>query len=324
LDVLSEVLRTVRLTGALYFDVKAARPWVAITPSMEQIGASVMPHAEHVIPFHIMVSGQAWAVPQDRSVPPMSVASGDVIMFPFGASHILSSDRNRWKGPPPDLAMYRNAAKEKAPFVLLDIGGEGEKARFVCGYLGCDASPFNPLLRSLPEMLVVPVQMDTNSLMRELLRAALEEKDKHGAGAETVLAKVSELMFVQAIRRHMDGLPASAVSWLSGLRDVFVGRALQLIHANPAEDWSLERLGREIGLSRSAFAERFTRHAGEPPMHYLGRWRMQLASRLIEGGLSIGEAADRVGYRSEAAFQRAFKKYVGITPGEWRRKAGTP
>ena len=321
MDVLSEVLRAVRLTGAVYFEVNAAHPWVAVTPPMKQIGAAMMPGAEHVIPFHIMISGRGWTRPDDGSVAPSSVESGDIIIFPLGERHIITSDRHAWDGPPTDLDFYYNAAKKEAPFTLVDIGGSGEKAKFVCGYLGCDASPFNPLLGALPRMLVVGARMDTNSLMKELLHAALDEGASHRAGAETVLAKLSELMFVQAIRQYLDGLPAGAVGWLAGLRDEHVGKALRLIHAQPAKDWSLEGLAKESGLSRSVFAERFARYAGEPAMHYLGRWRMQVAARLLENGMGMGHAAERVGYASEAAFQRAFKKFVGTTPGKWRRKS---
>jgi AraC-like DNA-binding protein len=320
-DVLSEVLRAVRLTGALYFEVSAAHPWVTVTPSMKRIGAAMMPSAEHVIPFHVMVFGHCWAMPRDRSVAPSKVESGDIVMFPFGESHVFTSDRTRWEGRAADLSFYADAAASDEPFTLITIGGDGEKAKFVCGYLGCDASPFNPVLGALPKMLVVKGQVGNDGLMHQLLRAALDEKASRKAGAETVLAKLSELMFVQAIRQHMDGLPASSASWLSGLRDESVGKALQIIHAQPAADWSIASLAKESGLSRSVFAERFARFTGEAPMHYVGRWRMQLAAGLLAAGASIGTAAQEVGYDSEAAFQRAFKKFVGTTPGEWRRRS---
>jgi AraC-like DNA-binding protein len=320
-DVLSEVLRALRLTGALYFEVSAAHPWVAVTPSMKRIGASMMPSAEHVIPFHIMVSGQGWAMPRDRSVAPLKVDSGDIVMFPFGESHVITSDRARWEGKAPDPSFYAEAAASDDPFTLIRIGGDGEEAKFVCGYLGCDASPFNPVLGALPKMIVVKGQGGSGGLMQQLLRAALEEKASRKAGSETVLAKLSELMFVQAIRQHMDGLPDSSSSWLAGLRDENVGRALQLIHARPAADWSIASLAKQSGLSRSVFAERFGRFTGEAPMHYVGRWRMQLAARLLAAGESIGAVAAEVGYDSEAAFQRAFKKFVGTTPGQWRKRS---
>ncbi len=323
MDVLSEVLRAVRLTGAVYFEVTAACPWVSKSPHTRLIAPAVMPAAGHVIPFHIVTLGRAWAMPEDRSVPAGAVDSGDIVMFPLGESHILTSDPQMWDCPPNDLQLYFDAAESSAPFTLVNIGGEGEKTKIVCGYLGCDTKPFNPLVSALPRMLIVKGLMDKNDLMRELLLAALGEKDAHGEGAQAVLAKLSELMFVQAMREHMQRLPAGAANWLSGLRDEFVGRALRLIHASPSQEWSLEALAKGSGLSRSALAERFTRFAGEPPMQYLGRWRMQVAAGLIESGLSIGAVAERVGYSSEAAFQRAFKKHVGASPGEWRRRART-
>jgi AraC-like DNA-binding protein len=285
------------------------------------IKAAVMPEAEHVIPFHIVTLGRAWAMPEDRSLPASAVDPGDVVMFPLGESHILTSDPEMWNCPPNDLNVYFDAAESGAPFTLVTIGGDGDKTKIVCGYLGCDTRPFNPLVSALPRVLVIKGLMDTNPLMRELLAAALGEKDNRGEGARVVLAKLSELMFVQAMREHMKSLPPSAANWLSGLRDEHVGRALRLIHTSPAKDWSLEALARESGLSRSALAERFTRFAGEPPIQYLGRWRIQVAAGLIESGVSLGAVAERVGYGSEAAFQRAFKKHVGTAPGEWRKRA---
>ena len=320
MDVLSDVLRAVRLTGALYFDVSAADPWIAVTPSMKRIGAAMMPGAGHVIPFHVMVSARGWARPEDASVPAASFEPGDIVMFPHGESHLLTSDAARWECPPADPAIYRGAAASGAPFTVLSVGGGGARVGFVCGYLGCDASPFNPLLGALPRMLIVKGQ-GSDALMRELLRAALEQKGSGRAGAATVVARAGELMFLQAIRQHMESMPESASGWLAGLRDGQVGRALQLIHARPEADWSLASLAKKTGVSRSVLAERFARFTGEPPMRYLGRWRMQLASALLANGSSIGRVADDVGYRSEAAFQRAFKKYVGVTCGEWRRRA---
>jgi AraC-like DNA-binding protein len=260
-------------------------------------------------------------MPRDRSLAPSMVDPGDIVMFPFGESHVMTSDREHWDGRPPDPSFFAEAAASDAPFTLMTIGGGGDEAKIVCGYLGCDASPFNPVLSALPKMLVVKGQAGTVGLMRELLRAALDEKVSRRAGAETVLAKLSELMFVQAIRQHMDALPAASSNWLSGLRDENVGRALQSIHTRPAAEWSTALLAKESGLSRSVFSERFARFTGEAPMHYVGRWRMQLAARLLAAGESIGAAAESVGYQSEAAFQRAFKKFVGSTPGRWRKRS---
>jgi len=325
MDVLSDVLRAVRLTGALYFDVSAAQPWIATTPSMKLIGAAVMAGAGHVIPFHIMVSARGWVrpEPEDAAVPPASFEAGDIVMFPHGEGHLLTSDAARWEAAPADPGFYHAAAASGEPFTVVSIGGGGERAGFVCGYLGCDASPFNPLLAALPRMLVVKGQ-GSDALMKELLRAALQQKASGKAGAATVVARAGELMFLQALRQHMDSMPGSASGWLAGLRDEQVGRALRLIHAKPTADWSLASLAKQSGVSRSVLAERFVRFTGEPPMRYVGRWRMQLAASRLTAGESIGRVADDVGYRSEAAFQRAFKKYVGVTCGEWRKRAQQP
>jgi AraC-like DNA-binding protein len=316
------VLQAVRLTGALYFDVSAAAPWVVVTPAMQRIGTALMPDAEHVIPFHMVVSGAGWARPDDASLPPERVETGDVVMVPSGECHSMSSDRDRWDATAPDPSFYQAAAASDEPFTFVKLGRDGgAPTKIVCGYLGCDASPFNPVLGALPRLLVVRPRDGSETLMRELVRAALAENVRRRAGGATVLAKLSELMFVQAIRQHMDALPQTSASWLAGLRDEHVGKALQAIHECPAAPWSTATLAKRSGFSRSVFSERFARYTGEAPMHYVGRWRMQLAARLLAAGESIGAAAAEVGYQSDAAFQRAFKKLVGATPGEWRRKS---
>jgi AraC-like DNA-binding protein len=322
MDVLSDVLRAVRLTGAVYFKVSAIEPWVAKNPSMRQIGAAMMPHAEHVIPFHIVMVGHAWARPADDSAPAAFVDEGDILMFPLGAAHVIASDRDARTSEPADVEFYRRAAASGRPFTLMQVGvgRDGERAQLVCGYLGCDASPFNPLLEALPGMLVVHEHSKGSGLMKELLLAVLEERESHRAGTESILAKLSELMLVRAARGHMDGLPDGAMSWLCALRDKHVGRALERIHAEPARNWTVAQLAGEAGLSRSAFAERFSQLTGDSPMRYIGRWRMQLASRLLEEGADMGRVAGAAGYQSDAAFQRAFKRFVGVTPGEWRRR----
>lgn len=213
-----------------------------------------------------------------------------------------------------------NAAKREAPFTLVEIGGAGNPAKFVCGYLGCDARPFNPLLSALPSMLIVKDSDRSGELTRNLVLAAFDENESRKAGSETMLAKLSELMFIQALRRHIDSLPPDSTGWLSGLRDARIGSALQLIHTQPAESWTPESLARASGTSRSKLAERFHAFTGESPMRYLARWRMQLACRMLGSSTaSIAQVGERQGYSSEAAFKRAFKKYVGDSPGSWRR-----
>jgi AraC-like DNA-binding protein len=319
-DVLSEVLRAVRLTGAIYFDVSARAPWVAETPSMSTICASVMPEAEHVIAFHIMLDGGCWAHIAEGAEPPVQLGAGDAILFPHGDNHVMTTEQGRRAEP--NIDIYYRPKDQPLPFVIKEFpgGGTGEQSRFVCGYLGCDRRPYNPLLDALPRMLHIRCPEDGSNLTCDLIRAALAESKSPRAGGETILAKLSELMFVQAVRQHIDELPSGTSGWLSGLRDRHIGAALRLLHAQPAEPWTLDRLAKDVGLSRSAFAERFAHYVEESPMRYLGRWRMQLAARALERpGTSIAQAAADVGYQSEAAFNRAFKKFVGAPPGEWRR-----
>jgi AraC-like DNA-binding protein len=319
MDVLSDVLRAVRLTGAIYFDIDAGSPWVGESPGTAEIAAAVMPEAEHVISFHAVISGSCWAALGDRSAPPVPVNAGDVVVFPGGAPNVMSSTPGM-RGEPYPLAAYYRPTDGNLPFELIEGGGGDERTRFICGYLGCDARPFNPLLAALPDMLCVRKPADGSGWVTELFRMALAEGGARRAGGETILAKLSELMFVEVVRRHLETLPEGARGWLSGLRDPHVGAALRLIHARPAEDWTLERLAREVGLSRTTFAARFGNYVEVSPMQYLARWRLQLAGRLLEQpGISIAQAGAEVGYESEAAFNRAFKKQVGVPPGSWRR-----
>jgi AraC-like DNA-binding protein len=316
-DVLSDVLRAVRLTGAIFFDVEARAPWVAETPAGPTIAANVMPGAEHVIMFHAITSGRCWAELLDGSVPPFRLSAGDIVVLPRGDPHVFCTAPGMRATP--DLAMYHRPADRPLPTYIEKGAGGGERTRFVCGYLGCDARPFNPVLQALPRMLHAR-GAEGAPCMAQLIRLAVDETATRRSGGETVLSKVAELMFVDVVRRHIEMLPTDAGGWLSGLRDAQVGAALSLMHGRPAEAWTLERLAHEVGLSRSVFADRFAHFVQDSPMQYLTRWRMQLATRLLERqGAGVAQVAAEVGYESEAAFNRAFKKCVGLPPGAWRR-----
>jgi AraC-like DNA-binding protein len=319
MDVLSDVLRAVRLTGAVYFDMNARAPWIAATPPMASICGKVMPDFEHVISFHIMLDGECWTQLTDESQPPIKLASGDAVLFAGGDAHFMTSERDKGSTPHTELMFYRPKDRP-LPFVLRELGGSGVSSRFVCGYLGSDARPFNPLVAALPRMLHVQGSSVSGHLTHDLIRFALRETETPTAGGETILSKLSELMFLHAVRQYVDSLPSESTGWLAGLRDQSVGAALRLMHGRPADAWTLDSLAREVAMSRSAFAERFARIMGMPAMQYLGSWRLQLAANLLERQrLSIAQAAAEVGYESEAAFNRAFKKQVGVPPGAWRR-----
>lgn len=319
MDVLSDVLRAVRLSGAIYFDLNFRPPFVGESPPMSTIAGSVMPEAERVINFHMLLKGSCFAEIVGADLPPARLEAGDVVIFPMGDANVMTSTPGLRATP--DLANYYRPLDRQLPFVpyRAQRGGEDE-VRFVCGYFGCDARPFNPLLGALPRLLHCPGGPGRGWLA-QVVQLAVDESDRHRTGGETILAKASELMFVEVVRSYVDALPAGSRSWLAGLREPHVSAALRLIHGRPAESWTLDRLAREAGLSRSVFADRFTQYAGTSPMNYLGRWRMQLAAGRIElPGISIAQAGAEVGYESEAAFNRAFKKYVGVSPGLWRRR----
>ena len=317
MDVLSDVLRAVRLTGAIFFDIEARAPWVAATPAAKTIAGSIMPEAEHVIMFHAVTSGECWAELEDDSVQPIKMAANDLVVIPMGDAHVLCSAPGMRAEP--NLELYYRPRDRQLPFLINQGGGGTERARFVCGYLGCDARPFNPVLHGLPRLLHARAA-DGAGCLTQLIRLAVDETAMPRPGGETVLSKVAELMFVEVVRGYINTLQPDARGWLSGLRDQHIGAALALMHGCPAEPWTLQELARKVGLSRTAFADRFTHFVQEAPMHYLTRWRMQLATRLLERqGAGLAQVAAEVGYGSEAAFNRAFKKCLGTTPGAWRR-----
>lgn len=315
MDALSDVLRAVRLTGAIFFDIHASDPWVAETPPGPSIIGSMFPHAEHLVSYHVITGGSCWAGLLGEA--PVQLRAGDIIVFPHGDANVLSSTPGMREKL--DVARYRRPAEGEGhlPFRMTMGDAATESAHFVCGFLGCDARPFNPLLAALPR--VIRVSEPVGGPLGTYVRFAQAEAKHRRIGGESVLSRLSELMFVDVVRRYLETLPEDRTGWLAGLRDRFVGRALAALHGSPGKDWSLESLAREVGLSRSALAERFTQFAGQPPMQYLTNWRMQVAAnRLLCTTDSVADIAHRVGYDSEAAFSRAFKKAVGAPPSEWR------
>ena len=315
-DVLSDVLRAVRLTGAVYFDFEMSSPWVAEAPASREIAEKVMPGAQRVIEYHLVARGTCWgnAVGQE----PIRLREGDLIVFPQGDAHVLTSAPGMRAAP--DMTKF---ARPSTPLPLFyELGGGGdERARVVCCFLGCDERPFNPLLAALPAVIHLSAESShaATGWLGTLLSSAARESGSGRPGGENVLARLSELMFVETIRRYLETLPPAQTGWLAGLRDPIVGQALGALHGGPSEPWTVERLARSAGVSRSVLAERFTEMVGQPPMQYLALWRMQLASRLLTEGARVAAAAASAGYESEAAFSRAFKKVMGQAPATWRR-----
>ena len=228
------------------------------------------------------------------------------------------------RAAPVTAEAFDAAAASPLPFSVNYGGGGLPSVRLVCGFLACKAQPFNLLLDNLPAVIKAGnLQSSESNWLGEFIRLAISESTNKRAGGESVLAKLSELMFIEVVRRHLEALPPAQDGWLAGLRDPFIGKALSLIHRSPARNWTIEELARDVGLSRSVLAERFADLVGMPPMHYLAKWRMQIASDLLSGGsTNIATVAAETGYGSEAAFSRAFKKIVGVPPSAWRRGPG--
>ena len=323
-DTLSDVLRNVRLRGAVFYDVSGGREWVAEAPPSKAIAAAVMPDAEHVLEYHAVTGGDCWAGLVGEA--PIRLARGDIVLFPQGDPHVVSSAPGMRADP--GVARYYEAETDQLPFRVAYDGanvlspppaGHTGLTTIVCGFLGCDVTPFNPLIATLPRMLHLRGDAG-GSWIAQFLHQAVAESSARRPGGEAMLARMSEMLFVDAVRRYVDALPPEGTRWLAGLRDRFVGRALALLHEKPAESWTLDELGRQVGLSRSALHERFVQFVGQPPMQYLTQWRMQVGSNLLRSSnATVAAIALEVGYDSEAAFARAFKRVVGQPPAAWRR-----
>jgi AraC-like DNA-binding protein len=313
-DTLSDLLRTVRLTGAVFFDVEAAAPWAHMQPPGPTIARSVLPGVQHLISYHVVTAGHCFGGLIGEE--PLRLEAGDVIVFPHGDAHVMSSAPNLPARV--DLDHYQRPGSQLPVKLRIDENA-GERCHLVCGFLGCDVRPFNPLISALPRVLHVPHRAGPDGgWLGQFIEVALAESRTKRSGGESVLARMSELMFVEAVRRHLESLPADRTGWLAGLRDPQIGRALACLHARPAFGWTIAALAREAGLSRSALAERFTHLVGQPPMLYLANWRMQVATGSLVRGDKVGSVAFEVGYDSEAAFSRAFKRLVGRSPSTWR------
>jgi AraC-like DNA-binding protein len=320
-DVLSDVLRSVRLTGAVYFDFDLSSPWIAEAPPSKDIAAVVMPGAQRVVEYHLIARGACWG--HVLGEPPIRLREGDLVIFPQGDPHVLSSSPGM-RAAGPDMSLFVRPTTP-LPLVFEQGGGGPERARIVCGFLGLDDRPFNPLLTALPRTIHLSANdtRGTPGWLPTLVAIALGESGSARAGRDNMLARMSELMFVEAIRRYIEMLSPTGAGWLAGLRDPVVGQALSALHGAPAAAWTVESLARAAGVSRSVLADRFAELVGQPPMHYLALWRMQLASRQLLEGMSVQDVAAAVGYESEAAFSRSFKKLVGEAPSTWRRSNRT-
>jgi AraC-like DNA-binding protein len=337
MDVLSDVLRVVRLSGAVFFTADFSSPWGLESPTPVALQSALMPEAECLVLFHILVEGECEVVCE--GLPVTTMESGDVVVLPRGDWHMM---RSRGATTTTPLTSIFTPGRHDEP-PLLSYGGGGPSSRFVCGYLNYDQR-FSPLVEALPTLLAVRARDDysiidavdagggramdvppgSSTWLGTTLKFTISEARAERPGNGAMLGRLTELMFVEIIREYMQRLGTGHIGWLAGLNDAAVGKALRVMHGNPVRDWTVDDLAREAAVSRSVLAQRFTELVGETPMRYLANWRMQLAKQLMrEGTRNIQEVATRVGYESEAAFNRAFKRMTGSPPATWR-KGATP
>lgn len=317
MDTLSEMLAELRLVSGFFLQAEFFTPWcVNSAPGKDDL-RYILPNAEHVTIYHLVTEGRCGVkLPDGLHV--CELSAGDVIIFPRGEAHMIGSDLQLAPIPAATLV----APPDANGMMRISHGGTGPRTRFICGFLAGDPRLCRPLLESLPPIVRVSVcDPDKTSWVMETMRFATQESGSPGIGSSVILSRVSELIFVEALRRYAAALPETQQGWLAGLRSPHVSRALSLLHARPAYPWTIDELAAQVGLSRTALADRFQRLLGDPPLRYLTRWRLALAARhLRETQEPLVRIAERVGYDSEAAFNRAFKREFGAPPASWRRR----
>jgi AraC-like DNA-binding protein len=317
MDALSDVLRVAHLTGGVFLHAEFFAPWCIAARVAPEHCAPALGPASHLIVYHYVVEGDLRIRVESERAEGLVIGAGEIVLLPRNDLHLIGSDLSL---PPVAGSDVIHPPKDGGLFSI-HHGGTGRRTRMVCGFLGCDSAKGNPVISTLPPLLKLNVaQGGSAEWIRSTFEYAAQEVSIGRPGSETVLAKLSELLFVETVRRYAETLPDDQTGWFAGLRDPYVARALALLHRDIALRWTVDDLGREVGLSRSALADRFIRLIGVPPMHYLANWRMQVATQKLRNStVSLAQVAEIVGYDSEAAFSRAFKKAFGTAPATWRR-----
>ena len=317
MDALSDVLRVVHLTGGVFLHAEFFAPWCLAARIAPEHCRSALGPASHLIPYHYVVEGEFRMQVEGQEGDDLVFGAGEVVLLPHNDLHLMGSDLSL----PPVAGRDIIQPPKDGGLSSIHHGGAGGRTRLVCGYLGCASAEGNPVLATLPTVLKLNIEQAGGAeWIRTTFHYAAQEISAGRPGSETVLAKLSELLFVEAVRRYAETLPDGQTGWLAGLREPYVARALALLHHDITRRWTVDDLGREVGLSRSALADRFIRLIGVPPMHYLANWRMQVATQNLRNtSAPLAQIAEKVGYDSEAAFSRAFKKVFGAAPATWRR-----
>jgi AraC-like DNA-binding protein len=314
MDALSETLRVVRLVGAIFLHGRFTAPWCYQSPHADAAAPLLEPTAERVVIFHMITEGECWVELDGQE--PVHLQAGDAVIFPQGHAHRMNSQ----PGLPPASGARLDAVLARRPR-LLAYGGGGATCRLVCGYLACDARLARMLLAGLPSLVKVSVRGSNAGVWLEAsLRYALAEARSPRPGGAGVLAKLAEVLFIEVLRLYMNEQGEGRTGWLAGVNDRIVGAALRAMHTQPAQPWTLEALARDAGTSRSVLAERFQQLVGSAPMQYLAQWRMLLATHLLSrSNAPLARIAEEVGYQTDTAFSRAFRREFGAPPAAWRR-----
>ena len=305
------------MNGALYFSAEFSAPWCFSAPPSNAVAPLLVAGTPHLVIYHFLLDGEAHVELTDGQS--VDLAPGDIVVLPHGDPHQMTSGKGAAATSQTLAILSKMKSRDLSP---LQVGGGGETARFVCGYMACDPYISRPILGGLPDVFKVNIRADgTGRWLEESILRLVEEAASGRVGGEAMLSKLSEALFVDTLRRYVVSLPEQQVGWLAGARDPVVGRSLGLLHSRIAHPWTIAELADEVGISRSALVERFTRYLAEPPMTYLTRWRLQLAARALENTpRGVADIAGEVGYESEAAFNRAFKREFGQPPGQYRRR----
>jgi AraC-like DNA-binding protein len=318
MDVLSEVLKAVRLDGALFYHGEFSAPWCFRSPASRMVAPYLSGDSGHVIIFHLLTEGRGYAHIEGEGKP-VPLNAGDIIIFPHGDPHFMG---NGSAVKAVDMAKELERISSQG-LKISRMGGGGEITKFICGYMACEPQLSRVFLGGLPPVLKINIRNDASGQwLEDSIRYSVGNADASRPGGEAVIAKLSEVLFVEALRRYIALLPPEQTGWLAGVRDPEIGKALALLHRKPAHPWTIAALANEVGISRSVLAVRFRLYLSETPIAYLTRWRLQLGAQMLKSmSSSVAQIAAEVGYESEPAFNRAFKREFGLPPARFRNQA---
>lgn len=318
--LLRDVLSMIRLTGAIFLRAEFTSPWAYESPAPPELTRILSPQAERLILFHIIAEGQCTM--SLASGDEVHVKAGDVVVLPYGDQHLVSSSE---PAEPVKIVSLMQPPPWK-DFPVMQWGGGGPRTSFVCGYLHCDDPIFDPVVRALPPIFsVTPDSGPTASWVASSIQYALQATDGSAAAEGGIGVRLPELLLAEVLRLYITSRPAKLTGWLAALQDPYVGPAMAHIHADPASDWTADELARRSACSRSTLDDRFRRLVGRSAMRYLLDWRIRLAASLLrDSSLGVAAVGYRVGYDSEVAFNRAFKRSFGLPPAQWRKRAMAP